>query len=132
MRTAGIALCAIAVIASAFAVSPLDGRWTLTDRRQLGGSQGDDGPEVTLEIRGSNVTASAGCNRAAGSINAQGNRLEIGPLAATMMACPPAIAQLEARYFGVLERGPSWRVDGDRLTLSATGATLTFKRAPSQ
>jgi heat shock protein HslJ len=117
---------------AALAASPLDGRWTLTDRRALGGSPGDGGPEVTLEIEGGNVAASAGCNRAAGSIKEQAGRLQIGPLATTMMACPPAVAKIEARYFGVLERGPSWRSDGDRLTLSAAGDTLTFKRTPGK
>ncbi len=112
--------------------APLDGRWTLVDRRALGGTQGDGGPEVMLEIQGGSLTASAGCNRAAGNIKEQGGRLEIGPLAATMMACPPAVAKLEARYFAVLERGPSWRIEGDRLTLSAAGDTLTFKRTPSR
>ena len=87
---------------------------------------------MTLEIQGGNLAASAGCNRAARSIKEQAGRLEIGPLATTMMACPPAVAKIEARYFGVLERGPSWRIDGDRLTLSAAGDTLTLKRAPSK
>ena len=114
------------------APAALDGRWTLEDRRALGGSQGDGGLEVTLEIQGGSLTASAGCNRAAGNIKEQGGRLEIGPLAATMMACPPAVAKLEARYFAVLERGPLWRIEGDRLTLSAAGDTLTFKRTPSR
>lgn len=126
------ALCAVVLGTAALAASPLDGRWTLTDRRALGGSAGDGGPEVTLEIEGGNVAASAGCNRAAGSIKEQAGRLQIGPLATTMMACPPAVAKIEARYFGVLERGPSWRIDGDRLTLSAAGDTLTFKRTPGK
>jgi len=132
-RQAGCAaLCAVVLGTAALAASPLDGRWTLTDRRALGGSPGDGGPEVTLEIEGGNVAASAGCNRAAGSIKEQAGRLQIGPLATTMMACPPAVAKIEARYFGVLERGPSWRIDGDRLTLSAAGDTLTFKRTPGK
>ncbi|MBL8528175.1 MAG: META domain-containing protein [Burkholderiales bacterium] len=132
-RQAGCAaLCAVVLGTAALAASPLDGRWTLTDRRALGGSAGDGGPEVTLEIEGGNVAASAGCNRAAGSIKEQAGRLQIGPLASTMMACPPAVAKIEARYFGVLERGPSWRIDGDRLTLSAAGDTLTFERTPGK
>lgn len=101
-RQAGCAaLCAVVLGTAALAASPLDGRWTLTDRRALGGSAGDGGPEVTLEIEGGNVAASAGCNRAAGSIKEQAGRLQIGPLASTMMACPPAVAKIEARYFGV-------------------------------
>lgn len=122
------ALCMLALVSPAFAGSPLDGRWTLVDRRTLGGSPGDAGAEVTLEIDGGSLAASAGCNRAAGSVKDRAGRLEIGPLATTMMACPPAIANIEVRYFGVLERGPSWRIEGDRLTLSAAGDTLIFKR----
>lgn len=114
------------------APSPLEGRWTLVDRRALAGPQGNSGPDVTLEIQGDNLTASAGCNRAAGSIKEQGGRLEIGPLASTMMACPPAVAKVEARFFGVLERGPSYVIKGDLLTLSGAGDTLTFKREPSR
>lgn len=136
MKPAEQATCAALLIlalgGSAFARSPLDGRWTLVDRRTLGGSPGDGGPDVTLEIQGGNLAASAGCNRAAGSVKEQGGRLEIGPLATTMMACPPAIATIEARYFGVLERRPSWRIEGDRLTLSAAGDTLTFERTPGK
>lgn len=131
MRSAAGALCALVLGVSAFAASPYEGRWALVDRRALGAGQGD-GPEVTLQIQGNSLAASAGCNRASGSLQEQNGKLEIGPLAATMMACPPAIAKLEARFFSVLESRPSWRIEGDRLTLSGAGATLTFQRIPAR
>lgn len=128
---AGAGLAVLIVSVGAFAASPLEGRWTLVDRQALGAAPGD-APAVTLEIQGDSVAASAGCNRAAGGFQERGGKLEIGPLAATMMACPPAIAKIEARYFGLLESRPSWQIRGDRLTLTGAGATLTFKRAPAQ
>ncbi len=132
MRSAvGVGLWALAFSVAASAASPLEGRWTLVDRRALGAAQGDV-PEVTLEIQGNSLSASAGCNRASGGLQEQNGKLEIGPLLATMMACPPAIAKIEARYFSVLESRPSWRIERERLTLSGAGTTLTFKRAPAQ
>ena len=128
---AGAGLAVLVVSVGAFAASPLEGRWTLVDRQALGAAPGD-APAVTLEIQGDGVAASAGCNRAAGGFQERGGKLEIGPLAATMMACPPAIAKIEARYFSLLESRPSWQIRGDRLTLTGAGATLTFKRAPAQ
>jgi heat shock protein HslJ len=127
------ATVALFIAALAHAAAPaLEGRWTLVDRTALGGAKGDRGPDITLEIQGDSLSASAGCNRAAGSIKEQGGRLEIGPLASTMMACPPAVAKVEARFFGVLERRPSYVLKGDLLTLSGAGDTLTFKRVPSR
>ena len=126
------AAVALFIAALAHAAAPaLEGRWTLVDRTALGGAKGDRGPDITLEIKGDSLSASAGCNLAGGSIKERGGRLEIGLLAATMMACPPAVAKLEARYFDMLQQQPAYRLEGSMLTLSAAGSTFTFRRMPT-
>jgi heat shock protein HslJ len=48
------------------------------------------------------VQGSGGCNRFTGTFMESGETLKIGPLAATRMACPPEIMQLENAFFQML------------------------------
>ncbi|MET1084902.1 MAG: META and DUF4377 domain-containing protein [Burkholderiales bacterium] len=115
----------------AFAQSGLEGRWALDDLTVPGSMATDPPTQVTLTIQQNRLGASAGCNRAHAAFEDDGKRLKVGTLASTMMACPPELAKLERRLFDLLERNPSYTVDGDTLKLRSAGDALAFKRMPS-
>lgn len=63
------------------------------------------------------VSGSGGCNRYRGTAQIAGAAISFGPLAATRMACPPALMSQEAKFFGILAAARSWRVDAARRKL---------------
>ena len=75
---------------------------------------GDDFFEVTTDGR---ISSTVGCNRIVGKPSLKGDRLRFGPMAATRMACPPPLDQLETAYMASLDAVRSWRIEGTRLTL---------------
>jgi heat shock protein HslJ len=71
------------------------------------------------------VSGSAGCNRYTGGYGASGSAIAFGPLATTMMACPPPASEVEAAYLAALATVVSYAVTADRLTLlDASGAVV--------
>jgi heat shock protein HslJ len=63
------------------------------------------------------VSSTVGCNRIVGKPSLEGDRLRFGPMAATRMACPPPLDQLETAYIAALDAVRSWRIERTRLTL---------------
>ena len=57
-----------------------------------------------------------GCNGFFGSYELEGDKIEIGPLGATRMACPEAIMDAEQRFMNVL--GNAKQVKRDRIDLT--------------
>lgn len=84
---------------------------------------------AALRFDGGRVAGSDGCNRLLGPARIDGDRLAIGPLAGTKMAC--AQGQAEAQAFGdALARAQRWVVQGEMLSLiDAAGVTLARLRA---
>lgn len=71
------------------------------------------------------VQGQGGCNGFSGPYVAEGDRLRIGPLAASMMGCPGAIGEQERRFLAALAEVRGWRLERDLLHLtSAEGTTL--------
>jgi heat shock protein HslJ len=80
-------------------------------------------------LAGSEVTAvfaedgklggSAGCNNYAASFEISGDRISIGPVAATMMMCPEpdGIMDQEGAYLSALEAASTYAVEGKQLSL---------------
>jgi heat shock protein HslJ len=90
-------------------------------------------PRATLRLEGSRAAAFAGCNRMAGGYTIESDRLTLGPLAGTMMACPEPQLTLEGEIKAALEGTLHFRVEGTRLTLARTaGGTpvLVYEAAP--
>jgi heat shock protein HslJ len=89
--------------------------WLLED---LTGRGVIDNTHVTLSFLPDNrVSGSGGCNRFTGSVVITGDHIHFSPLASTMMACPPALMDQEARYFAALGKAV-------RLGRDSTGALL--------
>jgi putative lipoprotein len=75
------------------------------------------------------VHGSGGCNRFSGSYAVDGDKISIGPLAATRMFClDPAMAS-ETLLFGALARATRFARDGIDLTLSDDAGALLAQLA---
>jgi len=64
------------------------------------------------------VIGHGGCNRFFGSYKIAGDRIEIGPLGATRMACPEPIMEREVRFLQAL--GNARQFVRERINLSLT------------
>ncbi len=63
------------------------------------------------------VGGSTGCNRFTASYTVDGDRLELGTIASTRMACPPPVDEVERAYVAALDQVVRWRADGAELVL---------------
>jgi heat shock protein HslJ len=84
---------------------------------------------VTFEPEG-RIGGQGGCNSYFASVQLDGERISVGPIGATRMACPPAIMEQEMRYFALL--GEARRLERDGATLvihcDGSGEPLRFTR----
>ena len=100
--------------------------WKLTS---LGGSPivtASPQREAHLILQPANrrVTGSGGCNRLSGSYQVNGDRISLGLVASTMMACVDGM-KTEQNFLKALGRAIRWRISGQRLELlDAAGTPL--------
>jgi len=119
--------------AVAAAGSGIEGRtWRLT---QLTGLAPEDlaviRGGVTLRLEGGRVQAFGGCNRMAGGYALAADRLTVGALAGTMMACPEVESRVESAFAKSLAGAFAVRAEGDRLALVQGNLELTFVAEPA-
>lgn len=96
-----------------------EGRWLAEDI--LGGGVIDN-VQTVLEIGADGkVTGSSGCNRITGTAKIAGDSIAFGPVAATRMACLPAVSDQEQKFFDVLGRARRWQADPGRGKLMLLG-----------
>lgn len=112
---------------------PLEGTgWTLLSYDE-GGSATDvpDGVSVTARFSDGRLSGVGGCNRYTAEYTVDGETLEIGPVAGTLMACPEPAGSVETAYLAALERTATFQTTDSELTLTdADGQTvLTFAEA---
>jgi heat shock protein HslJ len=71
-----------------------------------------------------------GCNSYGGSYTLTGDALSFGPIAATRMACEPALMDQEQRYFDTLAKVTRYAVadDGALLLTTGEGKEIRFRR----
>lgn len=88
---------------------------------------------ITLELRDDGTLGgSDGCNRYMSGFTLEGERLTIGPIATTRMACqgPESVREQAAAYVAALGTVAAFRIAGDELTLvDGTGQTAAHFRA---
>ncbi|HET9143566.1 META domain-containing protein [Actinophytocola sp.] len=77
------------------------------------------------------LVAGGGCNTISGPVDTAGGRLNTSELSITEMACDPERHASDERLLAFLTGGPSWRLDGDTLVLTAgdTELVLTHEKA---
>lgn len=91
---------------------------------------------LQLDFSDGRLGVSGGCNRQGGNYRLEDNRLTVGPLAQTMMACvDSALMAQDAAIAALLEDGLELHlIDGDTAVLTLTtadGSTLVFAGEPT-
>ena len=91
------------------------------------------GSVVTLTFDAVNLGANAGCNTMTGAWSVEGDVLEVGDMAQTMMACEPsALMDQDTWLAALLTSSPTLALDGETLTITAEGATVTLQSVADQ
>jgi len=88
---------------------------------------------ITVRFEAGQLQGFDGCNQLVGSYTIAGDRLILGQLAGTMMACPPPVMAIETAFRGTFTGVLRYTVAEGRLTLAAesdTDPTLVFAAAP--
>ncbi len=73
-------------------------------------------PYLVFDAHDGRVKGFAGCNHVQGDYELEGERLRIGTLASTRMACSTGF-ELETYFLRTLEQVGGWRIDDGRLEL---------------
>jgi heat shock protein HslJ len=104
----------------------LQGEWSLAESSVAAVDVSLAG--ITASFDGSRISGFSGVNQYTGTYTADADgSFSAGPLAATLMAGPEALMDVEAAYLGMLETVETFAVDGERLTLTTEeGETLVF------
>jgi heat shock protein HslJ/uncharacterized lipoprotein NlpE involved in copper resistance len=91
-----------------------------------------DSREPHMLLRGAEMgyAATAGCNQFGGNYRVEGDRIQFEPGPATLMACPPPLAELEDALVGVLGSARSWAVYSQVLEFfDESGASIAIFEA---
>lgn len=88
--------------------------------------------QVTIEASG-NINGSGGCNRLTGTAQISGDKLRVGPMGVTMMACDTSTMDQERNFHAALDKVRSFEVQDDGAKLVLMGedgkALLIFSKA---
>ncbi len=109
--------------------APLLGReWVIED---IGGRGVIDGSPASLQfLPDGRLAGNATCNRLIASYAEAGGGLTISPAGATMMACPEALMEQEARLLALLPQVTGYGIDGTGALILRTAGddTITARR----
>ncbi len=97
-------------------------RWLLVRYRDSKGRLSITGSEdrpFLIFMPDGKITGSGGCNRFFSSFEEAGPSIKIGLIGATRMFChdPPWLMDMEGDFFSCLERGSTFKVDDNALTI---------------
>jgi heat shock protein HslJ len=70
------------------------------------------------------LSGSGGCNRYTATYTITGDRLTVGPVAATRMMCAADTMRQEQRFFEALQAVERFEPQGDELVIAYAGGTL--------
>lgn len=113
---------------------PLEGTpWQLTSYAGQDGSETPvpDGVRATARFAEGRVTGNGGCNSFTGGYTVDGQALEIGEVASTLIGCDDDRGEVEAAYLPALQEVAGYRTDPTTLTLvdANDDVLLTFVEA---
>ena len=92
-----------------------------------------EGSTIDIGFQEGSVGARAGCNTMSGGYEINDGNLEVGPMAATMMACDEPLMAQDTWLSAFLSSGPAIALDGETLTLTGSDSTITFAaQAPTE
>ena len=80
---------------------------------------------VIITFEAETISVATPCNGMAGDVSYSPTTLTIGPLAATLMACEPALMEQDQVIGDALEADPTWQLADGTLTLAGAGTSIT-------
>lgn len=88
-------------------------------------------PNLEVQLNSKKVAGHSGCNRFSGALEVQGDKLTLGNLAGTKMACQGPAMDFETNYLNLLSNHTySYIIEDNRLLLRDKGQTvLEYKKA---
>ncbi len=105
--------------------SPVGPAWVVED---IGGRGVVDRARTDLVLSPEGRAAGhGGCNRFTGGYTLDGASLRFGALAATRMACAPALMDQERRFFAAMAEVRGWRFEQGRLLLTDAGGGVLLR-----
>jgi heat shock protein HslJ len=114
-----LALTACALPGAPGAAPLVGSEWRLED---LGGRGVLDRVQATLAFpEAGRVAGNSSCNRFFGSYTLMQDRIALGQLAGTRMACAPAVDEQETRYLDALQRAQRLEVRGTTMLMQVQG-----------
>jgi heat shock protein HslJ len=125
--TSGDVTITLADEASGESANDLQGlAWTMVSLDNADGTL--EAPEgAYLSYEDDTVFVATGCNTGSGSAEVADGTVTFGPLMSTLIGCEPDLAAWETAVFAVLAGEVTYEVDGDTLTLTGDGGTLTLE-----
>jgi heat shock protein HslJ len=107
--------------------SLIEGSWAVT---AIDGTAVAEGTEVTMSfVRGGELGGKAACNRYTGNYRLTGEGLTFGPAAATRMACPGVLMQVETAFLALLPQVTHFDMrDGALLLMAGDRVALQLRR----
>ena len=120
-----LALILLPACTSSDSVSLEGTSWRLVT---LGNLQPVEGSTITISFEDGQVSGSSGCNSYGGEYQVIGEKLEIGVLMSTLMACAdPAMMDQESSYMKMLENAQNVKVVNNQLQIFGSGSeAMTF------
>jgi heat shock protein HslJ len=107
---------------SASSDSPeLDGRDFVST--SVDGHEQVEETDIRFSFADGAFTANAGCNTLGGDYTLDGDKLEVGPMFGTEMACEPALMDQDVWLTEFLTLAPAVSLDDDKLTLTDNDGT---------
>ncbi len=94
-------------------------QWQMVTYRNADGELVSSLPVVksTAEFMDGQVSGSGGCNSYNGTYEVDGNNIQFGPMASTMMACEPPVMNQEQGYFAAMGMATTFQVEGESLQM---------------
>ena len=89
-----------------------------------------DGRGQTLRLANGHLSGYSGCNRYVGGYTLDADRLTVGPIATTRMACEPEAMEAEAAFLAALGAATRLVVSEAELVLSDEGGRELLRFAP--
>jgi len=138
MRYLGLAtlvfvLGTLALTACAGGSASLEGKqWRMQSYRGADGQMLETLPDIktTAEFKDGQVSGKAACNTYSGPYKVDGNQINFGLMASTMMACPQEIMDQETGYLAGLEKASTFEVAEDSLKMFDADGEVVLTYTP--
>jgi len=126
----GLAVAFVATGPADASDTSLEGKWQIETVKGID-SFDTSATEVVVMDDGS-IAMTVGCNRMMGKPKIEGSKITFGPVAGSLMACPPPLDVLEKNLGVALEATRSFEIDGSSKSLTflneAGEAVVTMAR----